>query len=116
MNKRAVGALYEKRAAAFLEEQGLTVQKRNYRCPAGEIDLVVLDGDCLVFVEVKYRAGKGQGGPFSAVNREKQRRISRAAAWYLMKEVGREDVPCRFDVLGMEGRHIRWMKNAFDAC
>lgn len=89
--------------------------KRNYRCPAGEIDLIGQDGESLVFVEIKFRRTSAQGGPLCAVNPAKQRRISRTAVWYLTKERGREDLPCRFDVVGIQGEKILWVKNAFDA-
>lgn len=90
--------------------------KKNYRCPVGEIDLIMQDGVYLVFVEVKFRSTAAQGSPLCAVNRTKQKRISCAAAWYLIKEKHTENLPCRFDVVGIQGKQILWIKNAFDAC
>ena len=83
MNRRQVGTEYERQAAAFLEERGCEVIERNYRCRLGEVDLIVRDGNYLVFVEVKYRQSERTGHPLEAVNPAKQRRISRTAVWYL---------------------------------
>lgn len=115
MNKRNLGAAYEERAAAYLTEQGLCIEEKNYRCPAGEIDLVARDGGYYVFIEVKYRAGEGSGDPLEAVNARKRRVISRAARYYLVRHAGTLDVPCRFDVVGFRGAgEPCWVKNAFE--
>lgn len=75
-NHRQVGADYEQAAGYYLEQFGYIVLEYNYRCRAGEIDLIAKDGDCLVFCEVKYRADSGKGNPLEAVNIRKQRIIS----------------------------------------
>jgi len=69
-----------------------------------------------VFIEVKYRKNGKSGSPFSAVGREKQRIISRVAMFYLAVHGYREFPPCRFDVVGIDGEKIHWIKNAFDFC
>ena len=56
------------------------------------------------------------GSPFSAVGREKQRIISKVAMFYLIAHGYRELPPCRFDVVGIDGENIHWIKNAFDFC
>ena len=66
MNKRKVGAAYEKRAGAFLEEQGLRILCYNFRNRSGEIDIVARDGETTVFVEVKYRRDEEKGAPEAA--------------------------------------------------
>ena len=114
INKRETGGCYEEIAAGFLEKQGLEILKKNYRCRLGEIDLIAMDGDYLVFVEVKYRTGFQQGYAVSAVNRNKQWRISRVANYFLMKEVHSCEIPCRFDVVGIDGNKIHWIRNAFE--
>lgn len=64
MNKRETGSRYEDAAAAFLQSKGLRLLEKNFRCRKGEIDLILMDGACLVFTEVKYRSGPGCGSPW----------------------------------------------------
>ena len=78
-------------------------------------------GDCrsgkkIFAVEVKYRKNGRSGSSFAAVWREKQRIISRVAMFYLAVHGYREFPPCRFDVVGIDGEKIHWIKNAFDFC
>ena len=72
INKRALGARYERMAGRFLEEQGLRILAYNFRCRWGEIDLVAREGKTLAFVEVKYRTTERSGSPFEAVDVKKQ--------------------------------------------
>ena len=112
-NKRKTGAAYEQAAGYYLEQQGYVILQYNYRCRIGEIDLIAQDGDCLVFCEVKYRKNGSRGNPLEAVDAKKQYRISRCAQYYLMeKRLG--DIPCRYDVIGIEGSRITLIKNAFE--
>lgn len=97
-----------------MRKKGLEIKAQNYRCRLGEIDLIALDGSCLVFVEVKYRASIKNGGALAAVDRHKQQVIGRVAQNYLLRYYGSIDIPCRFDVVGIEGKTIHWVKNAFD--
>ena len=103
-------------AAAYLEERGVTILERNYRCRMGELDLIAKDGEYLVFVEVKYRCDKESGHAAEAVDSKKQRVISRVAAYYLMSRRSTLDLPCRFDVVAVEDGGIRWYQNAFEYC
>lgn len=112
MNKRAVGAAYERIAADYLKGLGYGIVETNYRCPAGEIDLVAEEGGYLVFVEVKYRRSLAAGSPFEAVDAGKQQTIRRVARWYLT-EHHLDDIPVRFDVAGILGEEITVIKNAF---
>lgn len=111
-NRRCIGTDYERAAGVYLEEKGLKVLIYNYRCRLGEIDLIARDGDTLVFCEVKYRSGRKSGSPLEAVGVEKQNRIFRSAMCYLT-ENGITDLPCRFDVIGIEGTVITHIENAF---
>lgn len=115
MNFRKLGTAYERAAAGYLESIGYEMVRASYRCPIGEIDLIARDGECLVFIEVKYRAGKGQGGSLAAVNKKKQAVIEKVAAYFLMAECQSMDVSCRFDVVGIDGNEIHHVKNAFEA-
>ena len=114
MNKRAVGAAYEKQAGAYLEEQGYRILACNFRCRSGEIDIIAKDGAYLVFVEVKYRQDLKRGDPLEAVDYRKRKRISRAAACYCLKYGYGETTPCRFDVVSVLGETIHVVKHAFE--
>lgn len=112
-NKRRTGSLYEQRAGEYLKGLGYEILQYNFRCRAGEIDIVAREGEYLVFAEVKYRSGSGAGHPAEAVDPRKQRVISRCAAHYLsQKRLGME-TPCRFDVVSVENGQMRLIRNAF---
>jgi len=110
---QAVGDAGEERAARFLEAQGMAIVARNYRTRLGEIDLIARDGDVLVFVEVRLRAGEGFGGAAASIGPAKQRRLAAAAGAYLAR-LGRAP-RCRFDVVTLEGGEPAWLRGAFDA-
>lgn len=112
-SSKRTGLYYETQAAVFLEKQGYQILERNFRCPAGEIDLIAKEGEYLCFVEVKYRSERETGTPEEAVDAKKQKRISRAALYYLMKQGLGDTTPCRFDVVGIRPDRIRVTKNAF---
>lgn len=138
MNKRAAGAVYEQRAADYLEKCGYRILQRNFRCRMGEIDIIAQDPgsdessseestkECgiresrirptLVFVEVKYRRTAGSGGPEEAVTKAKQRTICRVADFYRTRYRIDMRTPCRFDVIAIEGERLRHRKNAFLYC
>lgn len=113
MNKHEIGAQYEEKAARYLEAQGYRIVERNYRCKLGEIDLIARDGTYLVFVEVKYRTDAHSGYGFDSVDVRKQRRITRAASWYLYEKQIREGQPCRFDVVSFLGDEVTLLRDAF---
>lgn len=113
MNKRAVGAAYEKRAGTYLMAQGYQIVEYNFRCRSGELDIVARDGEYLVFVEVKYRVNAERGNPLEAVDRRKQHVISKTAAYYCLTHGYGELTPCRFDVVAVLGEEIFLVKNAF---
>ena len=112
-NRREIGTEYEKKAGAYLEGQGYEVLEYNYRCRMGEIDIIAIDGEYLVFCEVKYRSDSGSGHPAEAVDYRKQRVISKCALYYIMLH-GLQDISCRFDVVSIEDNVITLYKNAFD--
>jgi len=113
----ATGQRGEDLASAYLAKQGMTLLERNVTTPFGEIDLICLEGDEVVFVEVKTRAGSSFGGPRGAINLEKRRRISKSALSFLADK-GWEDRSARFDFLGiiLDGPTPRFdhLINAFD--
>ena len=112
-NRRKIGAEYEAMAAAYLKKNGLDILEQNFRCRQGEIDLVARDGKYLVFVEVKFREREGQGDAIEAVGKRKQEKIVRVALFYLVRRGFTLDTPCRFDVIGIDGTKIHWIRHAF---
>lgn len=115
MNKREVGERYEALAADYLRRQGYRIVEKNYRCRSGEIDLIARDREYLVFVEVKYRADSACGSPLEAVDLRKQRKLIRAAQFYLLAHGYGTEVNCRFDVVAVLGDEITLLRNAFGA-
>lgn len=113
INRRQIGASYEKLAAEYLTGNGYEILEYNYRNRTGEIDLVAKEGEYLCFVEVKYRKDTSMGSPLEAVNWKKQRNISKVAKYYLLTHGYSEWTPCRFDVVGITGNEIELVKNAF---
>ena len=112
-NQRAIGTEYERKAAIYLESKGYRILEFNFSCKKGEIDLIARDGDYLVFVEVKYRENENKGNPLEAVDFRKQRIISRCAFYYINKN-DLTHMPVRFDVVGILGKEIQLIQNAFD--
>ncbi len=87
---------------------------RNYRCRGGEIDLIMRQGETLVFVEVRYRAHATHGGAASSVTRRKQHKIVLAARHYFKQHaINEANQACRFDVIAFEGDQPDWIQNAF---
>jgi putative endonuclease len=101
MERNEVAHRGEDAAAAFLERIGMTVEARNWRCAAGEIDIIARDGETLVFVEVKTRRSERAGTPEEAVSATKQRRIARLAGTYLRECSTPEAADVRFDVIAI---------------
>jgi putative endonuclease len=97
-HRMRLGALGERAAEDELLRRGYRILVRNYRCRRGEADLVAEDGEDLVFVEVKTRAGFAYGLPQEAVGWTKRQRLGRAALHYCQR-YGVEDRPVRFDVV-----------------
>lgn len=114
MNKRAVGAEYENKAADFLKKQGYEILKRNFRCRFGEIDIIGRADGYLCFIEVKYRQGTCHGFPSEAVDNRKRKRIFRSALTYMYFNNIPENTPCRFDIVEILDKDISIIKNAFE--
>ncbi len=113
-NNRSLGSAQEERAVRFLREQGYDIMATNFRCKAGEVDIIASEGGVLCFIEVKYRATLRAGQPEVAVNFSKQKRISRVADFYFVRYNVSASVQVRFDVVGILGEEIRLHKNAFE--
>ena len=113
MNHVEKGHYYEQEAADYLISCGYRILETNYRCRHAEIDLIAMDGDYLVFVEVKYRKTDRMGLPEEAVTRKKQGTIRKVAESYRSFHWKGTETPCRFDVIAVLGEEITWIKNAF---
>jgi putative endonuclease len=96
----ALGAYGERVAARHLVEDGLVLLDRNWRCEAGEIDLVLREGDVLVFCEVKTRTGTAYGHPLEAVDEVKSERLGRLASRWI-EEHAVAPVDVRFDMVAV---------------
>lgn len=109
----------EDAALAYLQRRGLILVQRNYRCPGGELDLVMREGECLVFVEVRHRRRATHGSAAESVDARKRERLVRAATHYLQRTRQAVHAPARFDVVALSGPlgrcRIDWIRNAFDA-
>lgn len=116
---RRAGRRAERRAERLLNAGGLRTLTRNYARRTGEIDLVMLDGDTLVFVEVRYRRHRAWGSGLDSVDRAKQRRLARTAALYLADHPQHGFREARFDVVSAWRANYRiaceWIPNAFEA-
>ena len=117
--RRAQGDAAEVRACRHLERSGFTIVERNFRTRGGEIDIVALEGDVLVFVEVRSREASGFGTPEESVTPAKRRRIVAAARSYLSNVPPSSWREARFDVIAIEGSGdaavLRHYPAAFDA-
>lgn len=112
--RKQLGDSKERQARDYLEQQGLQHVASNVRCKRGELDLIMRDGDTLVFIEVRFRASGRFGGAAASVDRRKQARLSAAAAYYLQRHASA--FPCRFDVVAIDGAGaFTWIRHAFAA-
>jgi len=109
------GARAERLAARWLVRQGLRLVARNVRFRFGEIDLVMEDGEALVFVEVRYRARQDYGGAAASVTAAKRMRLERAIGGYVAAHPAAARRPLRADVVAVSaGDRIEWIRNALD--
>ena len=107
------GLAGEKAAADWLKNKhGMILLETRYRNKAGEIDLIMKDGETVVFIEVKTRLHAVPGSGLMAVDRKKQQRIARAAVLYLMSK-GWMNHSVRFDVAEVTEKHVLHIPNAF---
>lgn len=114
--RRLLGRDGEDRAARYLRSLDFRILERNYSTRQGEIDLIALDRDTIVFVEVKTRTSDAFGAPEQAVDLRKQSRMVKAALVYL-KQKKLHQVACRFDVVAITGPddgRVELIRNAFE--
>lgn len=116
--KRETGDQFEELALEHLQRRGLKLVKRNHLCKGGELDLVMLDGDTLALIEVRFRRDRLHGGAAASVNATKRRRIVIAARHLLQTRSDLKKYRARFDLVAIElNDHnqldIEWIKAAF---
>lgn len=106
------GEQAEATALLYLQSCGLKLVEQNFRCRMGEIDLIMLDQQTLVFIEVRYRKSSHFGGAAASIDYKKQQKLLKASQFYLLKHP--VDKPMRFDVVALEGNNEpNWIKGAF---
>lgn len=111
--KQQQGQQGEQRALTYLRKRGLAHVESNYHCACGEIDLIMRDGEQLVFVEVRQRSGASHGGAAASISGAKIKRVVLAARTYLQRY--RRMPPCRIDVVAIDGEQLEWLVDAIDS-
>lgn len=109
---RRVGSEAESAAAKYLSDKGFVIVSRNYKSGPSEIDLICLDGDLLVFVEVKKRRKGAWETAEETVSPDKQKRLWQTAENYLA-DMGEMEREVRFDVIATDGEAFRHYEDAF---
>jgi putative endonuclease len=114
-----LGRLGEKKAGELLRRQGFRTVVSNYRCRLGEIDLVAMEGETVVFVEVKSKTGSFHGRPEEMLTAAKRRRLTMLARFFLARK-GWERRPARFDVVTIDWEQagkgsVKHYRDAFPA-
>ena len=111
------GKAAEDFALAELSKKGFRLIERNFSCKQGELDLVMMDGNELVFIEVRYRKSKDFGDGLESIDYHKQRKLRLAAETWLGKNQSTTFKGCRFDVMSISGEinHLAadWIDDAF---
>lgn len=119
LDRQALGAAAEDAACAHLLANGLRLLARNVRFRFGELDLVMREGDTIVFVEVRRRKASRFGDGAASVTHAKRRRVILAARGWLARQRAAGTLPCRFDIASVSGddeaMRIDWIRDAFDA-
>lgn len=112
-DKRFSGFISEQQACNFLKAKGLRLITNNYRCPCGEIDLIMQDNNVLVFIEVRLRSHMDYGSALESIDSRKQQKLLKSATHYLQQHNLIDKIDCRFDVIGFSNSTIDWIKDAF---
>ncbi len=113
MKSQRLGNRAEQLALRYLLKQGLKHLESNFRSRYGEIDLIMLDQETLVFIEVRYRKQSFHGGAAASVDRHKQQKLLKTGLSYLQKHT--PEAVCRFDVIAIEEKgKLQWIRNAIE--
>lgn len=113
------GQWAEQVAFEYLKRKKLKLLSRNYHSPAGEIDLIMLHHETIVFIEVRFRSDNSYLHALETINEKKCTRIIKTSQHYLQTNRWAANNPCRFDVITVSEKNdnpeIGWIKNAFQA-
>lgn len=121
---REQGEYTESLACQYLKNKGFKLIEKNFNCRVGEIDLIMQDNDCLVFIEVRYRHSNNFGSGAESITASKQSKLIKTAALYLQQHAKLNKYPARFDVVSITGFietddlnniNFDWIENAFGA-
>ncbi len=113
-NAQRQGQDAENKAAEFLQQRGFQLISRNYQCRQGEIDLIMRDGEHLVFVEVRHRTKASHGSPVETITTSKRKKLIYTARHYIAANRVSDSQPIRFDVIGIQpGSPVDWIPDAF---
>ena len=111
------GRRAERLACRYLERQGLSIIKRNFHCKCGEIDLIMREGNSLVFVEVRYRSSQRFGTAAETILPDKVQRLRSSAEYFLQQHKRFDELYSRSDVIGITGTleepEVHWIRDAF---
>jgi putative endonuclease len=116
--RHASGRAAEALAREHLQDHGLRLIEQTWRGKRGELDLVMLDGDTVVFAEVRYRKHSAWGGAVESVDWRKRDKLIATATQFLQQEKRWAKHPCRFDVIAVghgTPASLQWIRNAFDS-
>jgi len=111
---KSIGDHGEEQARNYLKKHNVRIVESNFKCKAGEIDIIAMHHDSILFVEVKYRKQIGYGTPAEMVTRAKQKKIISTAQLYLQKHPELANKACRFDVISIHQNDINWIQDAFN--
>lgn len=118
MTTRGTGDAFERHALTQLQSAGLRLLARNFNTRFGELDLVMRDGEAVVFVEVRYRRARGFGGSAASIGADKREKLTHAAQLFLQAHPALSSLPCRFDVVAFDGDErspkMEWHRAAFE--
>jgi putative endonuclease len=113
MTKKLLGAHYEEQALNYLKQKGCHLITKNFNCRMGEIDLICSDSMNLLFIEVRYRQKKAYGTALESVDFYKQKKIKKAAQYFLLEHLRFQNLFMRFDVVAIDDKEIKWIQGAF---
>ncbi|MCL2443560.1 MAG: YraN family protein [Treponema sp.] len=112
-NSSELGRAGEGQAAAVLESAGMQIIDKNYRSKTGEIDIIALDGETIVFVEVKTWSSYDMEDLQFSLDLRKQHKIIKTAKYFLLKNRKYNNMTIRFDVIFIKNNQISHLASAF---
>lgn len=117
MITQQIGRVAEEKALDYLSNLGFKLVVKNYRCPLGEVDLIMRDKEYLVFIEVRARGNMSYGGGVASITYAKRQKIIKTTSHFIIKNKLQNKHPLRFDVISIDGQcgTILWIKDAFSA-